>query len=126
MTGITWIPVAALIVYTVCFGAGWGPIPYTIMGEMFAPAVKSKASSICIFFMWMCSFLLTKLFTNIKDLFGSYTGFWMFSIMCVVNIVYVAVFIPETKGKTLSEIQKEINGDFKNLSIESQVKKIKN
>ena len=125
MTGITWIPLAALVVYTLCYGTGWGSITFTIMGEMFAPAVKSKATSISISFMLMSSFLLTKLFTNMKQTFGSYIGFWFFSFMCIIGMVYVAVFIPETKGKTLSDIQKEINGEVKNFSIESQVKNIK-
>lgn len=75
------------------------------MGEMFAPAVKPKASSICVFAIWSFSFLLTKFFTNVTP----DVGFFFFAACCAVNIVFIVFLFPETKGKTLSEIQQKLS-----------------
>lgn len=96
---------ATLVVYIIAYSIGWGPLPWTIMGEMFAPAVKPKASSICVFAIWSFSFLLTKFFTNVTP----DVGFLFFAGCCAVNIVFIVFMFPETKGKTLAEIQQKLS-----------------
>ncbi|XP_058797921.1 facilitated trehalose transporter Tret1-like isoform X2 [Phymastichus coffea] len=109
LSSVWWVPLATLVVYMIAYSIGWGPIPWTVMGEMFAPAVKPKASSICVCAIWTFSFLTTKFFTNVEKAFGTHTGFWFFSFCCAINIVFIVMFFPETKGKTLSEIQKKLS-----------------
>ncbi|XP_058798089.1 facilitated trehalose transporter Tret1-2 homolog [Phymastichus coffea] len=109
LTNFMWVPLTTLVIYTIAYGIGWGPLPWTIMGEIFAPGVKSKASSISVCVMWTCSFLLTKFFINVEESYGIYTGFWFFSACCAVSVVFLVIF-PETKGKTLNEIQEKLAG----------------
>ncbi|XP_001607389.1 facilitated trehalose transporter Tret1-like [Nasonia vitripennis] len=104
-TTIGWVPLATLVVYIIAYSIGWGPLPWTVMGEMFAPAVKPKASSICVFAIWSFSFLLTKFFTNVTP----DVGFFFFAACCAVNIVFIVFMFPETKGKTLAEIQQKLS-----------------
>lgn len=105
VTTIGWVPLTTLVVYIIAYSIGWGPLPWTVMGEMFAPAVKPKASSICVFVIWTFSFLLTKFFANV----GADVGFLFFSVCCAVNIVFIVALFPETKGKTLAEIQTKLS-----------------
>lgn len=109
LSSITWVPIVTLIIYMIAYSIGWGPIPWAVMGEMFATGVKPKASSICVCAIWFFSFSTTKFFSNVENSFGAYTGFWLFSICCAVNIVFIVMLFPETKGKTLSEIQEKLN-----------------
>ncbi|OXU26467.1 hypothetical protein TSAR_003983 [Trichomalopsis sarcophagae] len=104
-TTIGWVPLATLVVYIIAYSIGWGPLPWAVMGEMFAPAVKPKASSICVFTIWSFSFLLTKFFTNVTP----DVGFFFFAACCAVNIVFIVFMFPETKGKTLAEIQQKLS-----------------
>lgn len=103
------MPLASLVVYMVAYSIGWGPLPWTIMGEMFAPAVKPRASSICVFAIWTFSFLLTKFFANVQEAYGAHTGFWFFGLCCAVSIAFIVSLFPETRGKTLAQIQEELS-----------------
>lgn len=113
LTGMSWIPITSLAVFQTGFGLGLGPIPWTVMGEMFSSAVKPKATAICTFFMWATTFATTKLFADIKRLLGSYTNFWMFSFFGFLGIVFIVTLLPETKGKTFMEIQEKIERKMK-------------
>lgn len=105
---IGWMPLTTLVIYMLAFGFGWGSLPWAIMGEMFGPEVKPKASSICVFVLHLFSFLLTKLFPNFEEAYGAHWGFWFFSVCCAANIVFLLTMFPETKGKTLQQIQEKL------------------
>lgn len=107
---ISWLPVVSLVIYISLYSIGWGPLPWAVMGEMFASDVKAKASGITVFVCWALAFILTKFFSNIEALFGSHTAFWIFSACCVVAVLFTVLILPETKGKSLQEIQDELNG----------------
>ena len=88
--------------------AGYGPLSWAIMGELFPSNIKSNASALTTFWCWMISFLFTKFFVNIKSL-GDEWAFWIFAIFCFLSIFFFIFLLPETKGKTLQEIQDILN-----------------
>nr|CAD7448918.1 unnamed protein product [Timema bartmani] len=104
-SSIGWLPVVSLMVYMIVFSIGFGPVPWAVMGELFAPNVKSMASSIATSFCWFLAFLVTKFFPTISEELGSDYAFWIFGIFAVVAFVSVFFLLPETKGKSLQEIQ---------------------
>ncbi|XP_014236028.1 facilitated trehalose transporter Tret1-like [Trichogramma pretiosum] len=117
VTGLRTMPIAGLVVFNVFFGIGWGPIPWTILGEMFAPAIKPKATAVCTFTMRSVSFFALKIFTNVSAALGQYAIFFFFSFCSMASVVFILVYIPETKGKTFFEIQNKLqskNGAAKN------------
>lgn len=107
---ISWLPVVSLVIYISLYSIGWGPLPWAVMGEMFASDVKAKASGITVFVCWGLAFIITKFFSNIETVFGTHTAFWIFSACCVIAVLFAVLILPETKGKSLQEIQDELNG----------------
>ncbi|XP_071571979.1 facilitated trehalose transporter Tret1-like [Temnothorax nylanderi] len=108
---ISWLPVVSLIIFIITFSVGWGAIPWAMTGEMFASNVKANASSITVFVCWFLAFVTTKFSSNLDKAFhGMYATFWMFAGFCFLSIFFTVLFLPETKGKTLQQIQDELNG----------------
>ncbi|XP_066589351.1 facilitated trehalose transporter Tret1-like [Prorops nasuta] len=123
----SWLPVLSLVVYISTYSIGWGPLPWAVMGEMFASNVKSNASGITVFVCWLFAFVITKFSTNINQAFGFYTTFWIFATFCLLSVLFTIFILPETKGKSLQEIQDELNGVKNSMMIpndaENAVKK---
>ncbi|KAG5320679.1 TRET1 protein, partial [Pseudoatta argentina] len=120
---ISWLPIVSLVIFIATYCVGWGPLPWAVMGEMFDPNVKAKASGITVSVCWFLAFLLTKFVSNIEQALGNYASFWMFAGFCLVSVLYTIFLLPETKGKTLQQIQDELNGVTSTASVENGMKK---
>ncbi|XP_073839129.1 solute carrier family 2 member nebulosa isoform X2 [Musca autumnalis] len=105
-----WLPVCSLCVFIIMFSIGFGPVPWLMMGELFASDIKGVAGSIAGTSNWVLAFIVTKTFVNLKEALGSGPTFWLFAGITIVGAVFVFVFVPETKGKSLNEIQMELEG----------------
>lgn len=81
------------------------------MGEMFASDVKAKASSITVCVCWALGFIITKFFSDIAAAFGNSTAFWIFAVFSALGVLFAIFILPETKGKSLEEIQAELGGN---------------
>ena len=108
---IEFVPVASLSLFVFAFSIGFGPIPWLMMSELFAPEVKSLASSISTTFNWTLAFLVTKFFTTMVAAVTEAGAFWMFGGFTVLTFLFCLFFVPETKGKTLDEIQQLFRSD---------------
>ncbi|XP_072934062.1 uncharacterized protein [Epargyreus clarus] len=102
---IGWLPLVALIVYFFCYEAGFGTIPNAIVGEMFRPNVRANGSALAITLTWLVGFGLTTSFTTMVETLGGDITFWIFGGSCVLAFFFTLLCLPETKGKTLKEIQ---------------------
>ncbi|XP_069363069.1 facilitated trehalose transporter Tret1-like [Maniola hyperantus] len=102
---IMWLPLVALIIFFLSYDFGLGSIPNTIIGEMFTTSVRSKGSTVAMTSSWLCGFLVTTAFGALLETVGGHTAFWFFSGVCAFAVFFTIVFVPETKGKTLLEIQ---------------------
>jgi len=111
VSGIGWLPLFCVTVYIVMFSLGFGPLPWLMMGEVFAPNVKGAASSIAVCTNWTLTFVVTFSFGKLVDGLGEDWTFWLFAIICFIATIFIYYLVPETKGKTLSEIQRVLNGD---------------
>ncbi|KMQ96530.1 facilitated trehalose transporter tret1-like protein [Lasius niger] len=121
---ISWLPVVSLVIFIATYCVGWGPLPWAVMGEMFASNVKAKASGITVSVCWFLAFLITKFSKNMENAFGNYALFWMFGVFCIVSILFTVLLLPETKGKSLQQIQDELNGvTSTTLDMENSTKK---
>lgn len=105
-----WLPIVALSVFIIMFSLGFGPIPWMMVGELFAPDVKGVAASMAGAFNWILAFIVTKTFVNIQSAIGKGETFFLFSGLSVIGILFVFFAVPETKGKSLSEIQTMLSG----------------
>lgn len=111
VSGIGWLPLLCVTVYIVMFSLGFGPLPWLMMGEVFAPNVKGAASSIAVCTNWTLTFVVTFSFGKLVDGLGEDWTFWLFAIICGIATIFIYYLVPETKGKTLSDIQRILNGD---------------
>lgn len=105
------LPVLSLCVFMVVFSLGFGPIPWMISSEVFPAEVKSVASSAAGTFNWFIAFLITKFYLNLKNGIGGDSTFYLFAGISVVGTLFVSIFVIETKGKTLDQIQRELGSD---------------
>ncbi|XP_065556823.1 facilitated trehalose transporter Tret1-like isoform X2 [Artemia franciscana] len=100
-----WLPLASLTLYIIFYSIGFGPLPWAIMGEVLPVHVKGAVSSVISGFNWVLALLITFFFESFVKIIGEYGVFWMFSISSLLSVLYVIFFVPETKGKSLQEIQ---------------------
>lgn len=107
---LTWLALASMAVFITGFALGWGPIPWLIMSEIFPAKVRGFASAVCVLTNWSMAFIVTKTFQDMMDLLTSAGTFWLFSCMCIANVIFTMAFIPETKGKTLEQIEATFRG----------------
>ena len=85
---------------------GMGGLPWIITSEIVPLKIRGFGVGIVTCFSYVFVIIITGLFRNYEDAVHSWGAFWSFAIVCFVGIIYVAVFIPETKGKSLEEIER--------------------
>lgn len=107
---IKWLPIVSLIAFVFVYCVGFGPLPWAVLGEMFAPNIKPVASSMATSVCWIFGFIVTKWFSLLQDIIGSYGAFWLFGVFCVIAFVFTLTFVMETKGLSLQQIQDRLNG----------------
>lgn len=105
-----WLPLASFVIFVVGFSLGFGPIPWLMMGEILPAKIRGSAASVVTAFNWSCTFLVTKTFVNIIETIGSHGAFWLFGSVCVIGMVFVKMFVPETQGQSLEDIEKKMAG----------------
>ncbi|XP_015230038.1 PREDICTED: solute carrier family 2, facilitated glucose transporter member 6 [Cyprinodon variegatus] len=92
------------------FAIGWGPIPWLIMSEVIPIRVRGFAGAAVVLSNWGMAFIVTKSFQDMMNLLTSAGTFWLFSCMCFLNIIFTVILVPETKGKTLEQIEAIFRG----------------
>lgn len=80
------------------------------MGELFTVELKGAATSIAVMVNWLGVFLVSKEFPVLNELLGTAICFWIFAAIMVFATVFIVVVVPETKGKSIQEIQDELAG----------------
>lgn len=90
------------------FEIGLGPIPWLIAAEMFPPKSRTSATSIATMVNWLGLFIIGIVFPTMQSALGNFI-YVPFAIMLSLTLAFSLKFVPETKGKTLDEIQEEVN-----------------
>ncbi|OXA62848.1 facilitated trehalose transporter Tret1-2 homolog [Folsomia candida] len=103
---IGWLPLVSLMVFISAFSIGFGPLPWMMLGELLPPKVKGLVASVATMFNWFLAFLVTKFYQNLLDAVGAPACYWGFAGVCAVGTAFIILIIPETKGKSIDEIQK--------------------
>lgn len=102
---VTWIPLAGMIFYVISFSFGLSTVPSLMLGELFSSSAKTKALSVLIVVVGFWVAVTAKLFQLLNTYFGMHVPFAFFSVCCFCSTILAFYLVPETKGKTLEEIQ---------------------
>ena len=109
-SSLGWLPLTSVCLFIIVFSLGYGPIPWMMVGELFAPQIKGFASSLSCVLNWILAFIVTKFYSDLVLAFSIQATFWIFAVLSAIGTVFVFFIVPETKGKTLDEIQRELGG----------------
>lgn len=85
-----------------------GPITWVLLSEIFPNRVRGVAMAVCTAALWIASFLLTYTFPFLNKGLGTGGTFWLYALICFAGFLFVMKRIPETKGKSLEELEKEL------------------
>jgi MFS family permease len=105
---VNWIPLVGMITYVVFYSFGLGIVPTLMLGELFSASIKGKGLLLLNIVFGVLVSCTTKLFHLLDTSFGLYAPFLFFSISCFISTILAVYFVPETKGKTLEEIQQSL------------------
>jgi len=107
VVGLGWLSLVSLLVYIAFFSLGWGPLPWLITAEVLPARAKSLGGGIATACNWFFAFLTTKEFQALEMGLHNFGAFWLFAGICLFGFVFVYFYVPETRGKSLEEIEAE-------------------
>lgn len=99
-------PMLALVLGAIaCYSVSLAPVTWVVIAEIFPTGIRSSAMSIAVTALWAACFLLTYTFPLLNATLKASGTFWTYALICLAGLVYIAASLPETKGKTLEEIE---------------------
>lgn len=113
----SWLPVTCLSVFIASYSIGFGPVPFIIMSEIFPAHARSYLCSLTSFSNHFFLFVVIKMFPMMVDWMGNHWTFWISAGSSLLSIFLVVLVLPETKGKTLTEIEKTFTKETKPLLL---------
>lgn len=110
VSNMGWLPLMSVICLIIGFSLGLGPLPWMMSGEVLAPEVKSFGTGASVTTNWVCVALVTFFFKPFLGLIGKAFTFWIFGAVCALSTFFILVVLPETKGKSIQEVQNILAG----------------
>ena len=102
--GVLVLVVAAIA----CYGCTLAPVTWVVLSEIFPNRVRGAAMALAVFALWAACFILTYTFPLLNRRVGPAGTFWTYAAICVLGFVFILLRLPETKGKTLEEIEAQL------------------
>ncbi|MFC3225707.1 sugar porter family MFS transporter [Marinibaculum pumilum] len=99
------VAVAALAVFIIAFAISLGPLPYVVMAEVFPARVRSLGMGIAAAMAWGVNAIVSVAFLPLAAAIGMSGVFALFAAICAIAFVFVWVLVPETRGRSLEEIE---------------------
>ncbi len=128
-TGTIWLLISVLL-FLACFAFSIGPLKFVIAAEIFPNKIRGRAMAISIMVMWVADTIVGQLTPVLLKEIGTAATFYAFAAFCVIAFVTVYKLLPETKGKSLEEIEagwksvSEVNAPATSLPLNSGIGKI--
>ena len=110
-TGQGYAALAFMLIYTASFAMSWGPVCWVLLAEIFPNSIRA-ALSIAVAAQWIANWIVSLTFPMMNDnvwltdKFNHGFSYWIYGIMGILSAIFVWKMVPETKGKTLEEMEK--------------------
>jgi SP family arabinose:H+ symporter-like MFS transporter len=103
------LPLLIMVVAVIaCYAMSLAPVTWVVLSEIFPNNIRGTAMSIATFSLWAACFILTYTFPLLNKLLKASGTFWLYGIICLLGFLFILKRLPETKGKSLEEIEREL------------------
>lgn len=106
-----WVALAGLVLFIASFAVGLGPVFWLMISEIFPVGARGKAMSVCTIANWGANFLVAQTFLSLSEAITRQGVFFLYAALAVASVVLFARWVPETKGRSLEEIQNDLVDD---------------
>jgi MFS family permease len=100
-----WLVVCLVLTYVACFAIGIGTGTWVVMSEICPTRIRGRAMSIATVFLWCGTLLVTLTFLSLVRVLTAPGAFLIYAIVCIAALLFVRLIVPETKGRSLEEIE---------------------
>jgi len=108
---VTGVPMLLLVLCAIaCYAVSLAPITWVILAEVFPNRIRGAALSLAVMALWISCFILTFTFPILNASLGASGTFWLYAVICLMGGVFVMKKLPETRGQTLEEIERNFVG----------------
>lgn len=102
---------ADVLVYLACFAIGLGPVFWLLISEIYPTTIRGQAMSVASVTVWIFDLLVSATFLSLIGAVGARFAFWLYAAACVAAFVFAFWLVPETKGRSLEEIEASWSGE---------------
>lgn len=109
--GVKGLPMLLLVLSAIsCYAMSLAPVTWVLISEIFPNRIRGAAISVAVSALWIACFILTFTFPMLNATLGPAGTFWAYAAVCIAGFVFVWLKVPETKGKTLEQIERDLVG----------------
>jgi len=103
------LPVLLLVLAAIgCYAMSLAPVTWVVISEIFPNRIRGAAMSVAVTALWIACFILTYTFPILNAKLGPAGTFWLYAVICVAGFVFIFFKLPETKGKTLEQLENDL------------------
>jgi sugar porter (SP) family MFS transporter len=107
--GVKGLPMLLLVLAAIaCYSMSLAPVTWVVISEIFPNRIRGAAMAVAVSSLWIACFILTLTFPMLNATLGSAGTFWLYGAICVAGFVFIKLKLPETKGKTLEQIERDL------------------
>jgi SP family arabinose:H+ symporter-like MFS transporter len=94
-----------VLLYVAAFACSFGPVVWVVISEIFPTRIRGRAMSLATLTLWVACYLVSQTFPMLVERIGAGNSFLVYAAMSLMSLVFIVWLLPETKGRTLEEIQ---------------------
>ncbi|WP_282080103.1 D-xylose transporter XylE [Aquimarina algiphila] len=106
-----YLALICMMVYVASFALSWGPVTWVLLSEIFPNKIRGRAMAIAVAAQWIANYVVSLTFpmmddnTYLTEQFNHGFAYWVYALMGLLAMFFVMKYVPETKGKTLEEME---------------------